>query len=832
MSNLGQFLYNEAIKQLQILENKYKLHNKKSSKAAKKSVTDHIIHKIANIVWTSHTDGSTSTTTASPSSSSISTSTSPSSTTSENALELQKRTDFEPIISMLERSAREYHNNDALLLLAELNFFSKYTYPRNYRQAFEHYQALANKGNATAQQMVGFMYATGIGNAVQRDQAKALLYHTFAAHGGDIAAEMTMGYRYLLGIGNEKSCEDALYHYKSVASKVIDYYLSGPPGGRTPPLPKVRLSEEEGGIYGYGASMMTERRSRHSVSAGGSDKSVSIEEILQYWRYLASKQDIDAQVMLGQVYYMGTRNIPRNFNEAFTFFHQIVDKASSSGKIPSRNSKAVGQAAGYLGQMYWRGEGVKVDEKTAFRYFQIGAELGDANSQTNLGSMYLNGIAGVAVKNKDKAIEYFKKAAEQENPHAQVNLAIEYAQSEMTLPLAIRLFTKAADAKHLLAYWYLAQMNEQNLIPRPSCTVAVSYYKAIAERGDWLNPTVEAAYSAYKNDDLESALLYYMLAAERGYEIAQSNAAYLLDKDKRMLDHLPLLGSVDEDIDGQHKHQRKDTIRGINEEESAFIYWSRSANQNNIDARIKLGDYYYKGIGTPVNFEKAAACYRLAAEIQGSPLAFWNLGWMYETGVGVAKDFHLAKRAYDQALNIDQDAYLPVKVSLIRMYIKYYWNWITGRDVGTALHSYDNDANKNSRESDSMTEFKKSSEYVRKQVEEANRQKNKQQYDIGEEMERQYRLKKQKEKEEQERLADDDPFHSESSYSMDGYNEEDELFESLLILILCLLVGYLVYVRQFRFGGNLNNNQNNNNNNNNRNNFNNAANGNNNDAYL
>jgi SEL1 protein len=328
---------------------------------------------------------------------------------------------------------------------------------------------LASKGNATAQQMLGFMYSTGIGDTVKRDQARALLYHTFAAHGGDTAAEMTMGYRYLLGIGTDEACEDALYHYKNVATKVIDYYLSGPPGGHTPPLSKVRLSEENGGVYGYGASVTTEKKSKHP---GGAEKAVSVDEILQYWRYLASKQDVDAQLMLGQVYYLGTRSIPRDFNQAFSFFNQIVDKVPWGGKMPAKNTKAIGQAAGYLGLMYWRGEGVKANAKTACEWFQRGVDLGDSTSQNSLGMMYLDGI--VVAKNRDKAIEYFKKAADQENPNAQVNLAIEYTQTEVSMPLAIRLFSKAAIAKHLLAYWYLAHMNEQNITPSSSCRVAVS----------------------------------------------------------------------------------------------------------------------------------------------------------------------------------------------------------------------------------------------------------------------------------------------------------------------------------------------------------------------
>lgn len=51
--------------------------------------------------------------------------------------------------------------------------YAKYTHPRNLTAALYYYRELANRsGNATAQQMIGFMYATGIGNVVERDQGK------------------------------------------------------------------------------------------------------------------------------------------------------------------------------------------------------------------------------------------------------------------------------------------------------------------------------------------------------------------------------------------------------------------------------------------------------------------------------------------------------------------------------------------------------------------------------------------------------------------------------------------------------------------------------------
>ena len=66
----------------------------------------------------------------------------------------------------------------------------------------------------------------------------------------------------------------------------------------------------------------------------------------------------------------------------------------------------------------------------------------------------------------------------------------------------------------------------------------------------------------------------------------------------------------------------------------------RSAFQRNVDALVKVGDYYYHGLGVPeepeeTRWERAAAFYQSAVDTQVSALAMWNLGWLYENGVGV-----------------------------------------------------------------------------------------------------------------------------------------------------------------------------------------------------
>jgi SEL1 protein len=71
--------------------------------------------------------------------------------------------------------------------------------------------------------------------------------------------------------------------------------------------------------------------------------------------------------------------------------------------------------------------------------------------------------------------------------------------------------------------------------------------------------------------------------------------------------------------------------------------------------------------------------------------------------------------------------------------------------------------------------------------------------DMDEEMKRQYKMRKQKEREESD-FFDGDSANIDNQFDEDSYSEQDELVESLLILALCIVVGWLVYVRQFRFG--------------------------------
>ncbi|KAL2184091.1 HCP-like protein, partial [Thermothelomyces heterothallicus CBS 203.75] len=569
--------------------------------------------------------------------------------------------------NLLEESARK-NNSDALYILAEMNFYGNFSHPKNFPAAFDYYHKLALlNGNSSALYMMGLMYSTGIGGAVERDQARALLYYTFAANKGHTRAEMTVAHRHHAGIGTPKNCELAVKYYKRVADKAIAWYRSGPPGGRAWIAESHRIADDNGGAYGEGASV---------ASAGGnalkahpnSDAYASIEDIIEYLDLMSQKGDFKASFNLGRIYYEGQRGLNKNVALARKYFLDVAQKYWRKNR-PVDNPKTgldrtAGKAAGFIGRMYLRGEGVEQDFNRAKFWFERGDSLKDAQSQYGLGLLYLNGYGVKA--DPSRAIDYLKTAANQDYAAAQVQLGYLYLDhgSNEDVATANHYFELAARWANIEAYYHLAEANNIGLTHDRSCNGAVAYYKNVAERAEPLVSSWAEANLAYESGDIELALLEYLGAAEQGYEKAQNNVAHILDPDKSRLPLARLLS-------------RHPTSPLLQDPTLALIQWTRSSRQGNIDALVKMGDYYLYGIGAEPDVDKAVQCYTSASEYHQSAQALYNLGWMHEHGVGLDQDYHLAKRYYDAALATNEEAYLPVALSLLKLRAKSAWNTLT-----------------------------------------------------------------------------------------------------------------------------------------------------------
>ncbi|KAL8732973.1 MAG: hypothetical protein Q9166_002371 [cf. Caloplaca sp. 2 TL-2023] len=574
-------------------------------------------------------------------------------------------------VNLLEGAAKEQEPN-ALFLLAEMNFFGNYTHPRNYKEAFRRYSDLASlNGNSSAQHMIGFMYATGIGGVVERDQAKALMYHTFSALGGNTRSQMTAAYRHHSGIGTPRNCNEAAYWYKQVADKAINFSRSGPPDGQILLKDSYRIADEDGGVYGEGASVVS---SGIYANKGGpnSDSHAALDDVLEYVDLMSRKGDLKATFSLGRLHYEGSRKMKRNLRTARAYFRIVARKYwAKDGSVLTENSgigTVASKAAGYLGRMSLRGEGMEQSFEKALVWFKRGLANADALCQYELGLMYLNGL-GVR-KDPLTAADYFKEAANQGFASAQTYLG-QLFLDQGDISTAIRYFDLAAQSGHIEAFYHLAEISNNGIGRERSCGVATAYYKLVAEKAEAIHSSFAESNSVYDNGDSETALVGYMMAAEQGYESAQANVAYILDEYQSILSLNSFL---------PWKRNRSSLLRNTI---LALIYWTRSAKQSNIDSMVKMGDYYLGGHGVEVDMEKAATCYQTAAETHQSAQALWNLGWIHENGVGVEQDFHLAKRFYDQALETNQEAYLPVKMSLIKLRIRSFWNTITHGKVNS-----------------------------------------------------------------------------------------------------------------------------------------------------
>ena len=124
-------------------------------------------------------------------------------------------------------------------------------------------------------------------------------------------------------------------------------------------------------------------------------------------------------------------------------------------------------------------------------------------------------------------------------------------------------------------------MWQHNLYILPEiCTFfqATALYKLVAEQGPW-NSLSRWALESYLKGDVGKAFLLYSRMAELGYEIAQSNAAWILDK---YAERSMCMGESGFCTDSE-RHKR------------AHSLWWQASEQGNEHAALLIGDAYYYG---------------------------------------------------------------------------------------------------------------------------------------------------------------------------------------------------------------------------------------------
>ncbi|KAL7430309.1 hypothetical protein ACHAXM_002294 [Skeletonema potamos] len=504
------------------------------------------------------------------------------------------------------------------------------------------------------------------------ESAMALGYrHLYSATGGVstsvsdvIEGRIASRYNPLTGKGRDQhgsnptshygvlgTCETALAYYEAAANGIMDTLEAGPTRGKiNPPLDEHRLAE----IYMHGGA---------SVSLQGYNKPDEIEEALQYYRMLASRNhspepDLGAALTIANFYYFGLRGVKQQLRLALKYYEICGDYNNWEG-------------GGQAGLMHFWGVGMSHDERDlhkAYSYFLQGTPGGlegcsdrvrrrkkalnkkdsngeeislcDKHSINGMGLMNLFGVEGLVERNvamarswwelckdmgdpdcqynygmlrlgwmvtelKDlKSVERFAKDAKEPKSEevflgevktgketnymtyrkakAEDDLGAYTGPSATDYSVAIQEFSRAAAKGHLQAKHKIAMLYSTGVeIPKKegktstavtqSCTNSLRYYKSIADGGDTISRRNRAAWKQYNAGDYESALRNYLATAETGSETGQVNAAFLLEQ-------------------GHCLGLTRDSCT-----RASVRLWRAAARQGNLEACLRVGDYYYYG---------------------------------------------------------------------------------------------------------------------------------------------------------------------------------------------------------------------------------------------
>jgi TPR repeat protein len=184
-----------------------------------------------------------------------------------------------------------------------------------------------------------------------------------------------------------------------------------------------------------------------------------------------------------------------------------------------------------LGASFNVGRGVEKDQAKAVEWFRKSAEQGNAVAQRLIGQCYLEG-EGVE-KDQAQAVEWFSKSAQQGNAVAQGLLGWLYLRGEVVekdQTKAVEWFSKSAEQGNATSQWYLAWRYMSGEGVEKDQAHAVEWFRKSAEQGN-ADAQLSVGYCYDKGEGVaknsSEAAKWYLKSAEQGNKQAMRNLAYM-----------------------------------------------------------------------------------------------------------------------------------------------------------------------------------------------------------------------------------------------------------------------------------------------------------------
>ena len=266
-----------------------------------------------------------------------------------------------------------------------------------------------------------------------------------------------------------------------------------------------------------------------------------------------------------------------------------------------------------IGNMYFKGEGVLQDYEKALEWYKKSAEQENANAQLELAHMYKAGQG--ADKNYKKALYWYKKAAEQENTEAQFFIGNMHYYGKGTLQdykKALEWYKKAAELGNTNAQIELGNMYHNGEGTSQNHKTAFMWHKKSAEKGNVAAQNLLGSmyyHGEGVSQDYKTAFMWYKKLAEQGDACGQLK-----------------VGDMYYNGEGILQSRRE-----------AFYWYKKSADQGCSGGQNKLGNMYYNGEGTSQNYKTAFMWYKKSAE-NGTSYDQLRIGDMYHGGVGTLRN--------------------------------------------------------------------------------------------------------------------------------------------------------------------------------------------------
>lgn len=346
----------------------------------------------------------------------------------------------------------------------------------------------------------------------------------------------------------------------------------------------------------------------------GTGTSKNEDEACRWWQRGADEGDAICENNLGMFYYR-----QGEYSKAYPW-------------LLGAANQGVAAAQYQVGRMFWRGEGVPMDNEQAFLWCQAAAEQCFVQALTILGVLYWGGMG--VVKNEDAAVRCWKEAVSG-GDYTAADWLGKYYENES----GISMQTDFSPLKQVMS---MGGSSETIPKKQPNWEEAARWYKLAAQHG--------VAHAQYRlgvfyhsgrgvQKDKEQTRFWWRKAAEQGYRPA-TNVSDVPEMARENLRRSIGLACAAEEGDAASQDALATAYAtgefGDKDDAKAAFWWRKAAEQGYAWAQLNLWRVYREGVGVEKN-GKEALLWLLEATKQGveNPDALYELGCLYKEGDGV-----------------------------------------------------------------------------------------------------------------------------------------------------------------------------------------------------